>query len=929
MNHRSSADWYEGPGTIVRTIVRGKRLYHVSLDAADRQPAATLALWHLADAGVSPEDGVPVTCRASLRARGWAIEELKPVADRPTGVLEQTGKSLAWGTIQLQLEPHCPPEIASLLRSMWSDVARKVPFFFVQGNRLVARVDWETLSRASSKALASWQDAKAWAETLVPKPEEGWSLSHKGDALTVGPPGTITLVARDQCRTELRRKGDPRWTAVAAKVPFEKYRDDSARISWERLSSMHALEPAVNSWKELAERCAELAAKEQPPIAVAPAPESTPVDETAAPNDPGDAPDETVPALERRLRSLFAVMATQPSLLQHYDDLARVFARTPAALVDAVAWGEMAQRFRDAAQKLNLGSQPPAAAGTFLAKGLIAARLSVGLNQHALAAPLVRLHTLSWPEADSDRRPLRLLDDDPDTGLLGVCHQWLRARTMRLASVELKTALASQHRSSPLFWELRYVTQAAAARQTVVVLAAIRPHSFEDERAQDRLVELLDGSRSQQLVLLVTEQRQDTKVLRLDQINAHRQANLHVIADVGALSDVPVSAEGVVRRQIVNTVREFPIDHIKFIHQSQLVTERSFRAAGELTRFLSEQPGEIAQLYSMRKSGKSTFCFDHLRRNHAGGFVYLNLQYFKETIRDFIMSSDGASFDDPLAKLVAVVTRTFSTSQQRNLAPVVSSADDLDLAAPSVAVILDEIEAVGDGWDGEAVPERRIARFLAALSSSHPTIVIGLDPWWHLSALPDDHAIRLRAPLSFALFQPRETQSLCDRMLDYQCEVPLALGEWLWARTGGHPTVVRYLFDQIVTFAIDRQLIEWGGRFEVGVADEWWKVHHETLDYRACFGIHLPNFFQKLRRAPIGSYRNRLWTLVRLVVQQASDDRNASLARVRELFRTQDTGVFEEALQAAIMTNFVVHDGDSLRLSIPLLHDWLARDGEP
>jgi hypothetical protein len=924
MNRQSSADWYEGPGTIVRR----RRMYHVSLDAADGQPAAALALWHLADAGVSPEDGLPVTCRASLRTRGWAIEELKPVADRPTGILEQTGKSLAWGTIQLQLEPQCPSEIASLLRSTWSGVARKVPFFLVQGNGLIAKVDWETLSRAASTALASWQDAKAWAESLVPKPEEGWSLSHKGDALTVGPPGTITLVARDQCRTEFRRKGDPRWTAIAAKVPFEKYRDDSARISWERFSSMHGLEPAVNSWKELAERCAELAAKEQPPSTPAAEPASTSVDETAAPNDPGDAPDETVEALERRLRSLFAAMAAQPALLQHYDDLARVFARTPAALVDAMAWGEMAQRFRDAAQKLNLGSQPPPAAGTFLAKGLIAARLSGGQNQHALAAPLVRLHTLSWPEADSDRRPLRLLDDDPDTGLLGVCHQWLRARKMRLASVELKTALASQPRSSPLFWELRYVTQGPTARQTVVVLAAIRPHSFEDERAQDRLVELLDGSRGQQLVLLVTEQYQDARTLRLDRVNAHRQANLYVIGDASALTAVPVSADGFVRRQILNTVREFPIDHIKFIHQSQLVTERSFRAAGELTRFLSEQPSEIAQLYSMRKSGKSTFCFDHLRRNHAGGFVYLNLQYIKETVRDFIMSPDGASLRDPLANLVSVAARALAAPHQRSLAPVVSSADDLDLASPSVAVILDEIEVVGEGWDGEAVPERRIARFLAALSSAHPTIIIGLDPWWHLNALPDDHAIRFRAPLSFALFQPRETQSLCDRMLDYQCEVPLALGEWLWARTGGHPTVMRYLFDQIVTFAIDRQLIEWGGRFEVGVADEWWKVHHETLDYRACFGSHLPNFFQRLRRAPIGSYRNRLWTLVRLVVQQASDDRNARLANVRELFRTQDAGVFEEALQAAVTTNFVVHDGDSLRLSIPLWHDWLARDGE-
>jgi hypothetical protein len=907
-------------------MVRRQRMYQISLDSLNDRPVAALALRHLADAGLSPEVGVPVTCRASLGPRGWAIDRLQPVAPRPTGALEQAGRSLTWGKLPLQLVPPCPAEIASLVRSTWSEVAWNVPFFLIQGNGLGAKVDWETLSRTTSKTLRSWEDVKACAETLIPKPEEGWSLSKKGDSLTVGPPFTITLVARDQCRTEFRRKGDQRWAAIAAKVPFEKYREDSARISWERLSAMHGLEPAVQSWQELFQRCAELAANDPPPSASVAAPASTPpVDDAAASKDAGEAADETVQALDRRLRSLFTAMAAQPALLQHYDDLARVFARTKADLLEALPWGEVAQRFRDAAQKLNLGSQPPAAAGTFLAKGLIATRLSGGSNQSAPAAPLVRLHALAWPEAESDRRPLRLLDDDPDTGLLGACHQWLRARKKRLASVELKTALSSQLRSSPLFWELKYVTEGPETRQTVVVLAAIREHSFEDERAQDRLLELLDSSRAQQLVLLVTEARQGTRALRLDLVNAHRQANLYVIGDASALTAVPVSADGFVRRQILNTVREFPLDHIKLVHQSQLVTERSFRAAGELTRFLSEEPGEIAQLYSMRKSGKSTFCFDHLRRYHAGGFVYLNLQYLQGAFRDFLLSPAGASWDDPLPKLVSIATTAFAAPVQRSTLPVVSSADDLDLTSPSVAVILDEIETVC-AWDGEPVPERRIARFLGALASTHPTIIIGLDPWWHLNALPDDHAIRLRAPLSFALFQPREAQSLCDRMLDYQCEVPLALGEWLWSRTGGHPTVVRHLFDQIVAFAIDRQLVEWGGRFEVEVAENWWKAHQDTLDYRACLGGYLSNFLLRLRREPAETYRGRLWTLVHSIVKAASADRSATLGSVRELWRAENAGAIEEALEAAIMTNFVVRDGDLLRLSIPLWHDWLARE---
>jgi hypothetical protein len=375
------------------------------------------------------------------------------------------------------------------------------------------------------------------------------------------------------------------------------------------------------------------------------------------------------------------------------------------------------------------------------------------------------------------------------------------------------------------------------------------------------------------------------------------------------------------KRRLRNTARHFPQNHVALLRpemRGRIVHRDALAAAMRLDELAGRPTGDVAQLYSIRKSGKSTFLVSHLDR---GGhpYAYLNAEYAR------LHEHAEAALADPHPARVLVEGARRAAAEHPAIArmlPVSTGGGD-DVRAGAV-LIVDEIEAAAYHL------RDRLGELLQRLVADHPLVVVGLDPWWPARFLSMRQQVPFAPPWRFELFDAGELVEYGKALLDHQVEVAPGLAGWLLAQTGGHPTVARHVVSSLLDWAIAEGRAHRGDTLEAALAEEWWSWRAaRQSSVKGLFGTYLATQADRLwARSPEEPYLAMIGTLLRAVVLRADA---AGTAAVDEVLAACAAAYPEQSaaalLDAAVATSFVDRDGERVRLTIPLLHRYVTELG--
>lgn len=626
-------------------------------------------------------------------------------------------------------------------------------------------------------------------------------------------------------------------------------------------------------------------------------------------------------ALQARLAPLRAHVAARAQ----YAVFVEWLIDQPAADVERASQGELPGFWRDLRDRLQISNDPTAGLVSCVVSGFVATG-RLGEPKAQAVARMLAASLSDLPLYNLAMLPLRVLGREAGAPVLSRCHERLLAEGYRLVTSNLQTTQRDPS-SAPFFWTWRYARKSEArSAQTVVVLV---PHgrAIHSERRKEALRRLFDMLADVRAVLLYYE--------HLDDLAAFGRLPARVIPvrEAYDVSGLRFGTSGELELPLVNSVETFPEDHRGFMKEHDLVVPRSFKAATMLLDYVRDPRGQIAAVYSIRKSGKSTFCFNHLARHAPAGFVYLNISLLASSLYEWLSAryARGVDRERLLVSLMRSVERTLAAQPHAKAQrPLYQQCENV--SAPGVALLIDEVDVLArvvlDGCDAQerARRGRLVVGLLAELAGTHPTVLIGLNPWWHQGVLPDDHPVPFAEPLPFVLFSPSELDELCARMLHHQCQVDPSLGAWLHARCGGHPLVARGLMLHITRHALDRGLLTYDSTFTADLADTWERETTAAVVPRALLlGDKLAGFARGLRDHS-EPFRKSLARMIESILWWSDDDRGAEQEELRARWESRagdSEAGFDSTLEAAVQTNFVVARNGRLRLSIPLLHDYL------
>jgi hypothetical protein len=686
--------------------------------------------------------------------------------------------------------------------------------------------------------------------------------------------GDITFELRptDHCPNDLTRFSD-----FAQQVPIELVTPEQAAIRWDTISKIHHTTRPVHTWDELA--LEKGLTQEQ--------------------------------LFVRRLSSLLSeIQGSQRLNHARYCEVVDYIASAPERVFAAPIPDAIVHNTQHLYNAFEFHPKKPTEPTHAVVMQFFRAVTKFAVRHHGEALPTTRMQWIQKllhmaKDSEISLLPLKMLSGDGDHISLSI-HQFLTSHQYVVSSIDYEFALRPTN--MPIYWIIQYSTTSPAQYSRVAVILPVL-----EKR-------LLSGLPRDTLFLTLRSMPEDVPTFLLC---TDEQAVL-TLKGLPRMTRVVKTPADLLPQALARPHKggklqpgEFPKEHTGFFRDPARTVTRGPDTVGQFRRFALSETPEIGAIYSIRKSGKSTFAVSYYWHEARQDVVYINAESCANVFADVLsglIPLDG--------RVLPTIITAANAQKTRDPAACVFSANNR-LTSRAI-LILDEVEALRGvveavGRDAGA----RLAVLLRDLSDRYRVVFIGLNPWWHLGLFPDTNSITLASPLNFPLFDLDETRRLAARIVEGQLEVTNDYAEWLLGLSGGHPLVVRNITLEVLAYAIQKELKQ-GDVLDGEFGRLWHKERRFTISTNDLLGQPVVNFLQKMAKEKVGDgFRQGIWKLLCCLARLTEE--TIDVETIGKAVGGVGAWRFDDIVACAHQTNFVVVNGGGVRLAIPIMRDVITR----